>query len=65
MSVTDYTAIAAFVITLVGFIFGAMKFYVRAIMRELTPNAGQSLKDQVGRIEARLNELILELAIRK
>jgi hypothetical protein len=32
-------------------------------MLELTPNGGSSMKDQVSRIEARLDQLILNLAI--
>jgi hypothetical protein len=38
---------------------------IKSIMRELTPNGGKSLKDQVSRIEARLDQLILEMAIKK
>jgi len=34
-------------------------------MRELMPNGGNSIKDQVSRIEERLNQLILELALKK
>jgi hypothetical protein len=38
---------------------------VKSIMRELTPNGGNSLKDQVSRIEARLDQLMLEIALKK
>ena len=40
-----------------------MRVIVKSIMLELSPNSGQSMKDQVSRIEARLDQLILELAI--
>jgi len=33
-------------------------------MSELSPNGGSSMKDQVSRIEARLDQLILELALK-
>jgi hypothetical protein len=38
---------------------------VKSIMRELQPNGGNSLKDQVSRIEARLDQLMLEIALKK
>jgi hypothetical protein len=38
---------------------------VKSIMRELSPNGGKSLKDQVSRIEARLDQLLLEIALKK
>jgi hypothetical protein len=36
----------------------------KSLMRELSPNSGKSLKDQVSRIEQRLDELILNLAMK-
>jgi hypothetical protein len=38
---------------------------VKSIMRELQPNGGNSLKDQVSRIEQRLDQLMLEIALNK
>jgi hypothetical protein len=38
---------------------------VKSIMRELSPNGGNSLKDQVSRIESRLDQLLLEIALNK
>jgi len=46
-------------------IYSSMRFMVKSIMRELQPNGGNSIKDQVSRIEERLNQLILELALKK
>jgi hypothetical protein len=34
-----------------------MRFIVKAILTELRPNGGASLKDQVNRIEARLDHV--------
>lgn len=65
MSVGEWTAVFGLAIALLTGIYSSMRFMVKSIMRELTPNGGASLKDQVGRIEERLNELILELALRK
>lgn len=65
MSIGEWTAVVGLVIVVITAIYSSMKFMVKSIMRELTPNAGASLKDQVSRIEERLNELILALAIKK
>ena len=39
----------------------AILFMVKSVMRELLPNGGNSLKDQVNRIEARLDSLVDKL----
>lgn len=62
MRTNEWTTIIGVAIALGGVIFAAMKFYVKAIMRELLPNSGQSIKDQVTRIEMRLDALIIELS---
>jgi len=64
MSVGEWTAIGGLVIALLAAIYGSMKVVVRSIMTELSPNGGASIKDQVSRIEERLNQLILELALK-
>ena len=65
MSVGEWTAVIGLVLAVMTAIYSSMRFMVRSIMRELTPNGGKSLKDQVSRIEARLDQLILEMALRK
>ena len=65
MSVGEWTAVIGLVLAVMTAIYSSMKFMVRSIMRELTPNGGKSIKDQVSRIEARLDQLILEMALRK
>ena len=65
MSVGEWMAVGGFVIALLTAIYSSMRFMVKSIMRELQPNGGNSLKDQVSRIEERLNELIFELAVKK
>jgi len=64
MSIGEWTAIGGLVIALLAAIYGSMKVVVRSIMTELSPNGGASIKDQVSRIEERLNQLILELALK-
>ena len=65
MSVGEWTAVGGFAIAMLTAIYSSMRFMVRSIMRELTPNGGKSIKDQVSRIEQRLDQLILEMALRK
>ena len=65
MSVGEWMAVGGFVIVLLTAIFSSMRFMVKSIMRELTPNGGNSLKDQVSRIENRLDQLLLEIALKK
>ena len=63
MSVGEWTAVVGLVLAVLAAIYSSMKVIVKSIMLELSPNSGHSMKDQVSRIEARLDQLILELAI--
>ena len=65
MSVGEWMAVGGFVIVLLTAIYSSMRFMVRSIMRELQPNGGNSLKDQVSRIENRLDQLLLEIALKR
>ncbi len=58
-------AVGGFAIAMLTAIYSSMRFMVKSIMRELSPNGGNSLKDQVSRIEQRLDQLMLEIAIKK
>jgi hypothetical protein len=65
MSIGEWTAVGGLVIAVLTAIYSSMRFMVKSIMRELSPNGGNSLKDQVSRIESRLDQLILEMALKK
>ena len=65
MNVGEWTAVGALVLAVLTAIYSSMRVIVRSIMSELSPNGGSSMKDQVSRIEARLDQLILELALKK
>ena len=65
MSVGEWTAVGGLALAVLTAVYSSTRFMVKSIMRELTPNGGKSLKDQVSRIEARLDTLILEMALRK
>ena len=65
MTVNEWTAVVGLVLAIVTAVYSSMRFMVKSIMRELTPNSGKSLKDQVSRIEQRLDQLILEMAFQQ
>ena len=64
MNQAEWIAFVLCLIAVTGAVYSSMRFMVRAIMRELSPNGGASLKDQVNRIENRV-DLILESLIKK
>jgi hypothetical protein len=61
MNPTEWAAVIGCVIAIMSAVYSAMRIMVKAIMRELTPNGGMSLKDQVDRIERRLDSLMDKL----
>ena len=61
MSANEWTAVVGLAVAIVGALYGTTRFMVKSIMVELQPNSGNSLKDQVSRIEVRLDQLMLEL----
>jgi hypothetical protein len=65
VSVGEWTAVSGLVLAVLTAIYSSMRFMVKSIMRELTPNGGNSLKDQVSRIESRLDQILLEIALKK
>lgn len=65
MTVGEWAALGGLLLTGLTAIYAIMRVVVKSIVLELTPNGGSSLKDQVSRIERRLDELLIELAIKK
>lgn len=61
MTVGEWTAVGGLVLAVLTAIYSSMRVIVKSVMRELTPNGGSSLKDQVSRIEARLDYLYTRL----
>ena len=60
MSPQDYAAIAVAIVTVLGGVTAMLQFLVKHYLNELKPNSGSSIKDQVNRLEARV-DIILEL----
>lgn len=61
MSLGEWSLVFGLVSAIVTAIYSSMRFMIKAIMREFAPNGGNSLKDQVNRIESRLDTLITQL----
>ena len=56
MTVQDWAALILSVLTIVGIMAGGIKFLVKHYLVELKPNSGSSMKDQISRLESRINE---------
>ena len=51
-------ALAVAVTTVIGSFIGSVKWLVKHYLSELKPNSGSSLRDQVTRLEARVDTII-------
>jgi hypothetical protein len=58
MSAQDYAAIAVAIVTVLGGVAAYVQFMIKHYLSELKPNSGSSLKDQVGRLETRVDTII-------
>lgn len=58
MNAQDFAAIAVAIITVLGGVAAYVQFMIKHYLSELKPNSGSSLKDQVGRLEARVDTII-------
>jgi hypothetical protein len=61
MTPNEWAAVGGLVLSSLAAVYASMRFIVKSIMRELMPNGGNSLKDQVNRIEKRLDSLVDKL----
>jgi hypothetical protein len=61
MSTTDWAGLAVAVATLVASGVGSIRWLVKHYLDELKPNGGGSVKDQVNRLEARVDQIYLLL----
>jgi hypothetical protein len=60
VSPQDYAALAVAIVTVLGGVTAMLQFLIKHYLAELKPNSGSSIKDQVNRLEARV-DTILEL----
>ena len=57
MTPADWAAFAISICTLVGTFALMIKWMVKHYLNELRPNGGSSVKDQVNRLELRVDEI--------
>lgn len=58
MSASDLAAWAVAVVTVLGGMAAYVQFMIKHYLSELKPNSGSSMKDQVSRLEARVDTII-------
>jgi hypothetical protein len=57
MSAMDWAGLAVAMATLMGVFLSALRFLILHYLSELKPNSGSSVKDQVTRLETRVDEI--------
>ena len=65
MTVANWASLIVAIIAVVTAFAGAVRWLVKHYLYELRPNGGGSLKDQINRVERRLDEVIVMLLDRK
>lgn len=65
MSIQDWAALTAAVTTLAGTGALSIRWMVKHYLYELRPNGGGSVKDQVNRLEERVDQIFVLLSERK
>jgi hypothetical protein len=64
MSSQEWAGLAVAVATIVASFAGSVRWLVKHYLEELKPNGGSSVKDQVNRLEARVDQIYLLLSNR-
>lgn len=62
MTPSEWAGMGVAIVTLISSFYFMVRYMVRSVMRELMPNGGNSLRDQVSRIENRLDNLYALIA---
>jgi hypothetical protein len=57
MTIGEWTAVVGMIISILAAVYTSTKVIVRSVMSELSPNGGQSIKDQINRIDLRVDRL--------
>ena len=58
MTAVDYAAWAVGIVTVLGGMASYTQFMIKHYLSELKPNSGSSMKDQISRLEARVDTII-------
>jgi hypothetical protein len=64
MTPTDWAGLALAISTLIGSFALMVRWLVKHYLEELKPNGGSSVKDQVNRLEARVDQIYILLSNR-
>lgn len=59
MSANDFVAIAVGVSALLTSLLLALRWVIKSYLAELKPNGGSSIKDQINRLEKRVDDLFI------
>jgi hypothetical protein len=57
VNLQDYAAIAVAIVTVLGGVAALLRFVILHYLAELKPNSGSSIKDQVNRLETRVDKI--------
>ena len=58
MTAQDYAALSVAILSILGGVAAYVQFMIKHYLAELRPNGGSSIKDQVNRLEARVDTII-------
>ena len=58
MSAVDLAAFGVAIISILGGVAAYVQFMIKHYLSELKPNSGSSIKDQVSRLEARVDTIL-------
>jgi hypothetical protein len=64
MTVQDWVAIATGVCAITGSLFMGLRWVIKSYLAELKPNSGTSMKDQITRLEQRVDDLFVLISKR-
>jgi len=64
MTAQDWVAIATGVCATTGSLFMGLRWVIKSYLAELKPNSGTSMKDQITRLEQRVDDLFVLISKR-
>ena len=64
MTAADWVAIASGVCAVLGSLFMGLRWVIKSYLAELKPNGGSSMKDQINRLEQRVDDLFVLISKR-
>ena len=64
MTANDWVAIASGVCAITGSLFMGLRWVIKSYLAELKPNSGTSMKDQITRLEQRVDDLFVLISKR-